>query len=594
MTLERPPLPAGFDQTRAAARRDAPDGWRFPDEQLAGLYRAIEERRDIRRFRPDPLPDALLERLLGAAHTAPSVGLMQPWRFIVVTDPDTKAAMQGIAQKQRLAQAPHLEARALEYLDLKLEGIREAPVSVCVCTDRRPGEEILGRHTIRDTDVYSTCLAIQNLWLAARAEGVGIGWVSFYDEDEVRALLGIPAHVVPVAWLCVGYPDERPTRPGLEVAGWEQRAPLAQHVFHERWPEVAGGVSTPPAVASDIAPGDPAAAVGVRDRSDELIKPSGSLGVLETLLERWAAATGAPPPPDPRAAILVLAADHGVAVHGTSLYPQRVSAQVAAAAARGESAIGVLGSTEHTNLLVVDIGLDTQLAVTNVHPARVANGSADITRGPAMSATQFAQAMQTGARLARELIARSGPADVLLLGEIGIANTTSASAVLAGLTGMTPAEVCGRGAGLDAQGLDHKAQVIAAALAANPPDPSRPLEVLRCLGGLEFAGLAGAMLAAAADRTPVLLDGFAVGVVALAATRHRPTLRDYLFAGHRSAEPAHARVLTELGLEPLLDLRMRLGEASGAALALPLIGLAGAVHAGTASFDDAGVDRADT
>jgi nicotinate-nucleotide--dimethylbenzimidazole phosphoribosyltransferase len=581
MTLERPPLPAGFDPTRAATRREAPDGWRFPDEQLAGLYRAIEERRDIRRFRPDPLPDALLERLLGAAHTAPSVGLMQPWRFIVVADSQTKAAMQGIAQKQRLAQAPHLDARALEYLDLKLEGIREAPVSVCVCTDRRPGEEILGRHTIRDTDVYSTCLAIQNLWLAARAEGVGIGWVSFYDEDEVRALLGIPAHVVPVAWLCVGYPDERPSRPGLEVAGWEQRAPLAQHVFHERWPGAPAARATDTTSASDaIVPADPAAAIRVRDRSDELIKPPGSLGALETLLERWAAATGAPPPPVPRAAILVLAADHGVAVHGTSLYPQRVSAQVAAAAARGESAIGVLGQALGANLSVVDLGRGG------------AGASADITRGPAMSQAEFTQAMDTGARLARELIAASGPADVLLLGEIGIANTTSASAVLAGLTGLAPAEVCGRGAGLDAQGLEHKAEVVAAALAANPPDPSRPLEVLRCLGGLEFAGLAGAMLAAAADRTPVLLDGFAVGVVALAVTRHRPTLRDYLFAGHRSAEPAHAKVLTELGLEPLLDLRMRLGEASGAALALPLIGLAGAVHAGMASFDDAGVARA--
>jgi nicotinate-nucleotide--dimethylbenzimidazole phosphoribosyltransferase len=591
MTLERPVLGPDFDETRAAARRTEPDGWRFEAEQLAGLYRAIEERRDIRRFRSDPLPDALLERLLGAAHTAPSVGLMQPWRFILVNHPETKAAMQGIAQKQRLAQAPHLDARALAYLDLKLEGIREAPVNICVCCDRRPGEEILGRHTIPDTDVYSTCLAIQNLWLAARAEGVGVGWVSFYDEDDVRALLGIPAHVVPVAWLCVGYPDERPTRPGLEVAGWDQRAPLEQHVFHERWPGVPP-TSAPAATASGpgVVAADHAAAIAARDRSDELIKPLGSLGALETLLERWAAATGAPPPPDPRAAILVLAADHGVAIHRTSLYPQRASSQVAAAAARGESAIGVLARAEDANLMVVNIGLLGE-PQDGVRQAPVAQGSADITLGPAMTPEQFARAMDTGARLAREIIAASGPADVLLLGEIGIANTTSASAVLAGLTGLTPAAVCGRGAGLDAQGVDRKAQVVAAALSANPPDRARPLEVLRTLGGLEFAGLAGAMLAAAAARTPVLLDGFAVGVVALAATRHAPALRDYLFAGHRSAEPAHTAVLVELGLEPLLDQRLRLGEASGAALALPLIGLVGRIHSEMASFDDAGVDR---
>jgi nicotinate-nucleotide--dimethylbenzimidazole phosphoribosyltransferase len=623
MTLERPQLPADFDQTRAAARRAQPDAWRFPAEHLAGLYHAIEQRRDIRRFRPDPLPAELLRRLLGAAHAAPSVGLMQPWRFIVVQAAETKAAMQGIAQKERLAQAPHLDARALEYLDLKLEGIREAPTSICVCTDRRPGEEILGRHTIRDTDVYSTCLAIQNLWLAARAEGVGIGWVSFYDEDDVRALLGIPAHAVPVAWLCVGYPDERPTRPGLEVAGWERRTSLSEVVFDERWratdgaPGAAAGAvaiagtgpaagavaiagAGPAAAPGAIAPADLGAAIAARDRSDELIKPLGSLGVLETLLERWAAATGAPPPPSPRAAILVLAADHGVAVHRTSLYPQRVSAQIAGAAARGESAIGVLARAQNANLLVADIGLDpghagkirpAEVAPEQLRHARIANASADITLGPAMSRDQFAQAMDTGAQLAREAIA-GNDADVLVLGEIGIANTTAASAVLAGLTGLSPATVCGRGAGLDAQGLERKAQVVARALAANPPNPNRPLEILRTLGGLEFAGLAGAMLAAASDRVPVLLDGFAVGVVALAATRHRPTLRDYLFAGHRSAEPAHAAVLTELGLEPLLDLRLRLGEASGAALSLGLIGLVGAVHAEMASFDAAGVDRA--
>jgi nicotinate-nucleotide--dimethylbenzimidazole phosphoribosyltransferase len=266
MTLERPPLPPTFDQSRAAQRRAQPDGWRLPPEQLAGLYRAIEERRDIRRFRPDPLPDALVQRLLGAAHTAPSVGLMQPWRFILVRDPQTKAAMQGIAQKQRLAQAPHLDARARQYLDLKLEGIGEAPLSICVCCDRQPGEEILGRHTIPDTDLYSSCLAIQNLWLAARAEGVGIGWVSFYDEDEVRALLEIPGHVVPVAWLCVGYPDERPSRPGLEAAGWGARSPLADHVFTERWPvgpaREAAPVS-PSGVGGPLtAPGPPVPASG--------------------------------------------------------------------------------------------------------------------------------------------------------------------------------------------------------------------------------------------------------------------------------------------------------------------------------------------
>jgi nicotinate-nucleotide--dimethylbenzimidazole phosphoribosyltransferase len=196
--------------------------------------------------------------------------------------------------------------------------------------------------------------------------------------------------------------------------------------------------------------------------------------------------------------------------------------------------------------------------------------------------------MESGNELARALVARC---DVLILGEIGIGNTTVAAALLAALTGLAPEAVCGRGTGLDAQGLERKRATVAAALAANTPDRHHPLECLSRLGGLELTSLVGALLGAATERRPILLDGFAVGVAALVAYRLQPAVRDYLIAGHQSAAPAHHRVLTELGLEPLLDLRLRLGEASGAALALPLITLAAELHQGMHRFDAAGVDR---
>ncbi len=602
--FERPPLPPEFDRSRARERRERPAGWRFDEPAREGVWSAIALRRDIRRFRPDPLPDELLRRLLEAAHQAPSVGLMQPWRFIVVRDQRTKARMQALVERERLIQGDHFDERARHYLDLKIEGIREAPLSVCVCCDRGEGEEVLGRHTIHDTDLYSTCLAIQNLWLAARAEGVGVGWVSFYREADLRDLLDLPERVVPVAWLCLGYPDERPSRPGLEVAGWGRRQPLEEVVFAERWrgqtsicgsPAAAEPVSAGPVrpgwwrrLTAGVAPGDARAAIAVRDASDELVKPIGSLGALETLLERWATATGAPPSTQPRAGIVVFAADHGVVRHGVSLYPARVGAQVAAAAARGETAIGVLARALDAELAIVDVGLDGE-RVPGVVDRRVAAGSADMTAGPALSAEQLRAAIEAGHQLTAEL---AGRCELLVMGEVGIGNTTVAAALLAALSGLSPEAVCGRGTGLDAQGLERKRQTVAAALNANAPSREDPLECLRCVGGLELAALVGAFVAAAAARRPILLDGFATGVAALVAHRLEPAVRDYLIAGHRSAEPAHARVLTELGLEPLLDLRMRLGEGSGAAIALPLVGLAARLQSEMSRFDEAGVERA--
>lgn len=605
--FDRPDLPPGFDNSRARERRDDPAGWRFGAAEVAAVMRAIAERRDIRRFRPDPLPDDLLRRLLEAAHQAPSVGLMQPWRFVLVRSAETKAAMQAIAARERLVQAAHFDERTRQFLDLKIEGIREAPISICVCCDREgSGGEVLGRHTIRDTDLYSTCLAIENLWLAARAEGVGVGWVSFYQPEALRELLRLPPHVVPVAWLCVGYPDERPSRPGLEATGWARRRAVDGFVFSESWgepetvPEMAQPAVLAPspvqieppawwtALVTRVRPGDAAAAVHVRDASDQLVKPAGSLGGLETLLERWAMAAGGVPEGDPRVGILVFAADHGVSRHGVSLYPARVGGQVAAAAARGETAIGVLARTLGAELVVADVGLTGEHRPGVTHH-RVAEGSSDITVGPALTPKQLRAGVTAGHALAASLAERS---DVIVLGEIGIGNTTVAAALLARLTGLSAEAVCGRGTGLDAQGLERKRATVAAALRANPADSADPLECLRRLGGHEFAALLGAMVAAAAARRLIVLDGFATGVAALVACRLRPAIRDYLVAGHRSAEPAHDHVLTELGLEPLLDLRLRLGEASGAALALPLIGLAARLHREMGRFDSSGVDRA--
>lgn len=231
---------------RAARPDDAPASEpgraAFDAAARAGVYAAIYRRRDIRSFRSEPIPNAALARLLDAAHHAPSVGFMQPWRFLLVRDPQTRAQVKGLFERERQAAACFFdEPRRSQYLALKLEGILEAPVNLCVaCDPTAAGPAVLGRNSIPETDVYSTCCAVENLWLAARAEGIGVGWVSILKLAQLREILGVPPHVVPVAYLCLGYPaDGFPAQPLLQTANWRRRQPLGEVLHYERWGQPA-------------------------------------------------------------------------------------------------------------------------------------------------------------------------------------------------------------------------------------------------------------------------------------------------------------------------------------------------------------------
>ncbi|MTD45738.1 5,6-dimethylbenzimidazole synthase [Conexibacter sp. W3-3-2] len=587
----RPPTPAGFDPSRAAERAADPRAWRFADDARAAVHAVIEQRRDIRRFRPDAIPDDVLERVLTAGHRAPSVGLMQPTRFVVVRDRGTRSAMRTIAQRERLRQAERFDERAGHFLDQKIEGVVEAPIGLVVCCDRgEDGAEVFGRGTIPETDVYSTACAIQNVWLAARAEGLGVGWVSFYRPDDLRELLGIPARVEPMAWLCLGWPDERPVRPGLEAAGWAARLPLRDVVMEDRWDDAAPVSARARAAGASSSAGrdglggagpDVRALVAARDRFDELVTPTGSLGALHAVVERWASITGAAPPAQLRAGVLVAAADHGHVGRGTSLFDGTVSGEILAATGRGETAVAVLCAAGGHRLLAADVGLRGP-RVPGVRDLRIADGTADLVGEDALSAAQLRAALEAGATLVDEL-ADAG-VDCVVLGEIGIGNTTTAAALAAVLGVAGPERLVGRGTGSDHAGIARKRAAVEAVLTRVGGRALGGHEALRTAGGLELAALAGATARAAARRLPVVLDGYAASVSALCAVREEPLLAEHLIAGHRSAEPAHGLVLAELGLEPLLDLRLRLGEASGALLALPLIAQAGRLHREMGAF----------
>ncbi len=226
-------------------QNDTLDNHEFSPVKKDGLYSAIYGRRDVRQFKPDPIPVQALEKILHAAHHAGSVGFMQPWNFIVIDDPDIKKkVVKNFSEANEEASRHFIGERKELYSSLKLEGILEAPINICVTCDReRSGPHVLGTNTVPDTDIFSTCCAVQNLWLAARAEGLGVGWVSSLSMEKLKAVLGIPDEIVPIAYLCVGYTDHFLKQPLLEKVGWAKRASLENLIYHNQWNEKSKGLS---------------------------------------------------------------------------------------------------------------------------------------------------------------------------------------------------------------------------------------------------------------------------------------------------------------------------------------------------------------
>lgn len=346
-------------------------------------------------------------------------------------------------------------------------------------------------------------------------------------------------------------------------------------------------------LACSIAPLDETAMAHARARVDRLTKPLGSLGRLETLAVHLAGILRDARPSCAQKIILTMAADHGVVAEGVSAYPQAVTAQMVANFLRGGAGINVLARLAGARVVVVDMGVAAEIAP---HPAlvrrKIGDGTKNMAVGPAMSRAQAAAAIDAGRELARGEIERG--ASCIGTGDMGIGNTTSSAAIAAVMTNRPPEQVTGRGTGVDDPTYQRKLEAIHRALAVNRPDPTDPMDVLAKVGGFEIAGIAGVILGGAQARRPVVIDGFISGAAALIAVALAPQACSYLIASHRSQEPGHRHILHRLGLEPLLDLQLRLGEGTGAALAMPLLEAACRILNEMATFDEAGVSGAST
>jgi len=340
-----------------------------------------------------------------------------------------------------------------------------------------------------------------------------------------------------------------------------------------------------------VRPADETAMSAARDLQGRLTKPAGSLGALEELSVRLAGLAGVSPPPLPvPATIAVFAGDHGVYAQGVSPWPQEVTAQMVANFVAGGAVVNAFARQAGADVMVVDVGVAIPLhGGDTLLEANVRRGTRDLSVGPALTRDEARAAVEVGLGVAEALVANG--AKCLLTGDMGIANTTPAAALIAAFTGSDPAAVTGRGTGIDDETLELKVEIVRRALALHQPDPADPLGVLAAVGGLEHAALAGFILGAAAHRVPVVIDGVIAASAALAAAAFAPDAVAAMVAGHRSAEPGATVALAHLGLEPLLDLGMRLGEGSGAALALPVVVAAVRVLHEVATFDSAGVSE---
>ena len=542
------------DSTSSEERASNPAGWKFSNEVISNLFEVIAARRDIRRFRADPVPSEILQQVLLAGHLAPSVGHSQPWRFAIVDDPLIRQQAALYADRERVRQAALLNPEsAKRLLDLQLAGIREAPLGIVICCDRRTASSgVLGRATFPDTDLWSAACAIENIWLAARAYGLGVGWVTLFDPEDLTTLLKLPSGVETLGWLCLGWPDERPPEPGLERLGWSTRLPLADVVFYNSWPENPMETAPPKShlrmpMGSEV--------ISVRDESDTFLTTPGSLGLIDRVVDRMLSLGNQKLN---SAVLLVSASDHLVTRYGISAYLPSVTKEVFDATTSGVSLGARTAASSGLDLHVVNVGIfDTSFDLSS---------RGDLVNLAGLTLTECESLLEFGRETARTLAINHG---IIALGEIGIGNTTVAAALTSALLQISPSDSVGLGTSADSKMLVKKIWVVETSLARFISRD--PLKILCEVGGGEFAFMVGAILEATRLRVCVVLDGYATTAAALIACRLEPAVQSILVAGQQSRERAHGLLLQEMGLEPLLDLSIRSGEGTGACFATSLL-----------------------
>jgi len=551
------------------------------------LDEILKSRRDTRHFTNEEVPDEVINKALQAGHWAPSVGLTDATKYYLIKSDEIKKAVKAlfVEYDSKAANQTDNEQQKAAYKALKLEAIEEAPIGLVICYDR----SVLNNFTIgtvgsNESIKFSAVCAAQNIWLSLTEQGFSMGWISILNYYQFKQLLGLPEHMEPLGYFCVGKPATNyDNQPMLQQLNWKQKSefPFVEEI---RLLHPVAEIKRDKEINKDCSI---SLSEALQYKIDHKTKPTGALGVLEKLAKQIGELFQTLKPKIILPHIVVFAADHGIAQHGVSAYPQDVTRQMVSNFLEGGAAINVFCKQNNINLSIVDAGVNYDFPPNaKLVSAKIDKGTQSFIAGPAMSKIQMELCFTKGSEIVKT-IAKSG-SNCVGFGEMGIGNTSTASVLMSVLCGFPIEDCVGRGTGVNDEKLIEKQMTLKKAL----DNYSGLLDLdsqLAYFGGFEILQMAAGMLEAYENRMLILVDGFICSVAFLVASKKNPLIIKNAVFSHQSAEQAHGKLLDYLEASAILKLDLRLGEGTGCAIVFPIIESAVAFLNEMASFESAGV-----
>jgi len=548
----------------------------------------LKLRRDTRHFTKDPIPDEVLKKALEAGHMAPSVGLTDATRYFIIRSDEIKQAVKKLFDQYNYKAYQQIETDEQKsvYQSLKLEAIVDAPLGLVICYDRSVLNDFtIGTVASNDTLKFSAVCAIQNIWLSLTEQGYSMGWVSILNYYQFKKILNLPVEIEPLGYFCVGKPaTDYEKQPMLQQLGWKIKSaqPDVKEIRLLNKPSAAKKIQDDKYVGEKLS-------AQLKACIDGKTKPLGSLGMLEELAEQIGEVFQTLSPQIKQPQLVVFAADHGIAQHGVSAYPQEVTRQMVGNFLEGGAAINVFCKQHEIDLQIVDAGVNYDFAPNaQIINSKIAKGTKSFLHGAAMSLDELELCLEKGAEVVAKV--NEEGCNTIGFGEMGIGNTSSAAVLMSVLLNLPLDDCIGAGTGVYQEQLLKKKEILQLAVSRYRGEQD-PNQLMAYFGGFEIMQMAGAILEAKKRNMLILIDGFICTVAYLCAFKINAAVKNNAVFSHQSDEQGHRLLLAKLSAKPLLQLKLRLGEGTGCALAFPLVKSAIAFLNDMASFEDADVSN---